>query len=58
MTSPLSRRRFAIPSATCRSRLAIGTSTIIALYLLCNLCYLAALPVHAIQTAPQTGLPR
>jgi APA family basic amino acid/polyamine antiporter len=33
--------------------LAIGTSSIIVLYLLCNLCYLAALPMHAIQTAPQ-----
>ena len=33
--------------------LAIGTSTVIVLYLLCNLCYLAALPMHAIQTAPQ-----
>jgi APA family basic amino acid/polyamine antiporter len=33
--------------------LVIGTSTIIILYLLCNLCYLAALPLHAIQTAPQ-----
>jgi basic amino acid/polyamine antiporter, APA family len=33
--------------------LAIGTSSVIALYLLCNLCYLAALPIHAIQTAPQ-----
>jgi len=26
---------------------------VIILYLLCNLCYLAALPMHAIQTAPQ-----
>jgi APA family basic amino acid/polyamine antiporter len=33
--------------------LAIGTSSVIVLYLLCNLCYLAALPLHAIQTAPQ-----
>ncbi len=33
--------------------LAIGTSSVIILYLLCNLCYLAALPIHAIQTAPQ-----
>jgi basic amino acid/polyamine antiporter, APA family len=33
--------------------LAIGTSSVIVLYLLCNLCYLAALPIHAIQTAPQ-----
>ncbi len=33
--------------------LGIGTSTVIALYLLCNLCYLAVLPVHGIQTAPE-----
>jgi APA family basic amino acid/polyamine antiporter len=32
--------------------LAIGTSLVIVLYLLCNLCYLAVLPVPAIQTAP------
>jgi APA family basic amino acid/polyamine antiporter len=32
--------------------LGIGTSLVIALYLLCNLCYLAVLPVHGIQTAP------
>ena len=32
--------------------LAIGTSLVIVLYLLCNLCYLAVLPVHGIQTAP------
>ena len=32
--------------------LALGTSLVIALYLLCNLCYLAVLPVHAIQAAP------
>jgi APA family basic amino acid/polyamine antiporter len=32
--------------------LALGTSLVITLYLLCNLCYLAVLPVHAIQTAP------
>lgn len=32
--------------------LGIGTSMIIVLYLLCNLCYLAVLPVHGIQTAP------
>jgi APA family basic amino acid/polyamine antiporter len=31
--------------------LGIGTSMVIVLYLLCNLCYLAVLPVHAIQTA-------
>jgi APA family basic amino acid/polyamine antiporter len=33
--------------------LAIGTSSVIILYLLCNLCYLAALSIHSIQTAPQ-----
>jgi APA family basic amino acid/polyamine antiporter len=33
--------------------LGIGTSSVVLLYLLCNLCYLAALPFHAIQTAPQ-----
>ncbi|NUQ29926.1 MAG: amino acid permease, partial [Acidobacteriaceae bacterium] len=33
--------------------LAIGTSLVIGLYLLCNLCYLAVLPVEGIQTAPQ-----
>ena len=32
--------------------LGLGTSGVIVLYLLCNLCYLAVLPVHAIQTAP------
>jgi len=32
--------------------LALGTSLICVLYMLCNLCYLAVLPVHAIQTAP------
>ncbi|GGG69684.1 APC family permease [Edaphobacter dinghuensis] len=32
--------------------LGIGTSLVIVLYLLCNLCYLAVLPLHAIQTAP------
>ena len=32
--------------------LAIGTSLVIVLYLLCNLCYLAVLPIHAIQTSP------
>jgi APA family basic amino acid/polyamine antiporter len=32
--------------------LGLGTSLVIALYLLCNLCYLAVLPVSAIQTAP------
>lgn len=32
--------------------LALGTSLVIALYLLCNLCYLAVLPVSAMQTAP------
>ena len=32
--------------------LGLGTSLVILLYLLCNLCYLAVLPLHAIQTAP------
>jgi APA family basic amino acid/polyamine antiporter len=32
--------------------LGIGTALVIGLYLLCNLCYLAVLPVHSIQTAP------
>lgn len=32
--------------------LGLGTSMVIALYLLCNICYLAVLPMHAIQTAP------
>jgi len=32
--------------------LGLGTSLVIVLYLLCNLCYLAVLPVSAIQTAP------
>jgi len=32
--------------------LALGTFLVIALYLLCNVCYLAVLPVHGIQTAP------
>jgi APA family basic amino acid/polyamine antiporter len=32
--------------------LGLGTSMVIALYLLCNLCYLAVLPISAIQTAP------
>jgi basic amino acid/polyamine antiporter, APA family len=32
--------------------LALGTSLVIVLYLLCNLAYLAVLPIHAIQTAP------
>ena len=32
--------------------LALGTSMVIVLYLLCNVCYLAVLPLHAIQTAP------
>lgn len=32
--------------------LALGTSLVIGLYLLCNLCYLAVLPLHSIQTAP------
>ena len=32
--------------------LALGTMLVIGLYLLCNLCYLAVLPVSGIQTAP------
>jgi len=32
--------------------LALGTSLVIVLYLLCNLCYLAVLPLSSIQTAP------
>lgn len=32
--------------------LALGTSLVIALYLLCNVCYLAVLPIGAIQRAP------
>jgi APA family basic amino acid/polyamine antiporter len=32
--------------------LGLGSSIVIALYLLCNLCYLAVLPVSAIQIAP------
>lgn len=32
--------------------LGIGTSLVIILYLLCNLCYLAVLPLQTIQTAP------
>jgi APA family basic amino acid/polyamine antiporter len=32
--------------------LGLGTSIVIALYLLCNLCYLAVVPIDAIQTAP------
>lgn len=32
--------------------LGIGASLVIVLYLLCNLCYLAVIPVHAMQTAP------
>ena len=31
--------------------LGLGTSMVIVLYLLCNLCYLAVLPMHSIQTA-------
>ena len=47
--------------------LGIGTSLVIVLYLLCNVCYLAVLPLHSIQTAPSdrvatltvaTALPR
>lgn len=32
--------------------LAIGSSLVIVLYLLCNIAYLAVLPVHSIQSAP------
>ncbi len=32
--------------------LGLGTGLVIALYMLCNLCYLAVVPMHAIQTAP------
>jgi APA family basic amino acid/polyamine antiporter len=32
--------------------LGLGTSIVIVLYLLCNICYLTILPVSAIQTAP------
>ena len=32
--------------------LAIGSSLVIVLYLLCNISYLAVLPIHSIQTAP------
>ena len=32
--------------------LALGTSLVIGLYLLCNLCYLAVIPLSSIQTAP------
>ncbi len=32
--------------------LAVGSSLVIVLYLLCNLSYLAVLPVHSIQSAP------
>lgn len=32
--------------------LAFGTSLVIVLYLLCNLAYLAVLPLHSVQTAP------
>jgi basic amino acid/polyamine antiporter, APA family len=32
--------------------LGLGTSIVIALYFFCNLCYLAVLPIAAIQTAP------
>ncbi len=33
--------------------LAIGTGSVTVFYLLCNLCYLSALSLHSIQTAPQ-----
>jgi len=32
--------------------LGIGTSLVVVFYILCNLCYLAALPLHGIQNAP------
>jgi len=32
--------------------LGIGTSLVVVFYILCNLCYLAALPLHGIQSAP------
>ena len=32
--------------------LALGTVLVIGLYLLCNVCYLAVMPLHVIQTAP------
>lgn len=32
--------------------LGIGTSLVVVFYMLCNLCYLAALPLHGIQNAP------
>jgi APA family basic amino acid/polyamine antiporter len=40
------------PSRNLPLALGIGTSLVILLYLLCNLCYLAVLPLQAIQTAP------
>jgi APA family basic amino acid/polyamine antiporter len=36
--------------------LGIGTSLVIILYLLCNVCYLAVLPFHSIQTASNDRL--
>jgi APA family basic amino acid/polyamine antiporter len=33
--------------------LAIGTGTVLLLYIACNFVYLSVLPMHAIQTAPQ-----
>jgi APA family basic amino acid/polyamine antiporter len=40
------------PSRNLPLALGLGTGLVIGLYLLCNLCYLAVLPVSAIQTAP------
>ena len=40
------------PSRNLPLALGIGTSLVIVLYLLCNVCYLAVLPLHGIQTAP------
>jgi APA family basic amino acid/polyamine antiporter len=40
------------PSRNLPLALGIGTSLVILLYLFCNLCYLAVLPLQAIQTAP------
>ena len=33
--------------------LGLGTGLVVVFYLLCNLCYMAVLPLHGIQTAPQ-----
>ena len=40
------------PSRNLPLSLGLGTSMIVGLYLLCNLCYLAVLPLQGIQTAP------